>query len=354
MMTLLDKYIGRSIATSILLALLVFVSLDMLFALVREVDEIGRGDYGFFEALIFLFLTTPHRIYQYFPVAALLGAIAGLGILASNSELTVIRAAGVSVTRIVGSVLKVGAVMMVVVVLLGEFVIPVAEQTAETRRALKLAEQSALKSEYGFWSRDGYSFINIRDIDPGGQIANVYLYEFDSDYRLRRATHAGRARYDNGQWLLENIVQSDISENRVEQSVIDKARWDSLLSPGLLNIIVIDPAKMPVYELFSYIQFLRANGQDADRYSLAMWNKIMLPLAIAVMLLLAVPFVFGPLRSVAIGPRILVGFLVGLAFYIINEAFGHLGVVYSFSPIMSATLPVLLFLAGALYMLRRI
>ncbi|MGD8999648.1 MAG: LPS export ABC transporter permease LptG [Granulosicoccaceae bacterium] len=354
MMTLLDKYIGRSIATSILLALLVLVSLDMLFALVRELDEIGQGEYSFTEAMLYLGLTTPHRIYQYFPVATLLGAIAGLGVLASNSELTVIRAAGVSVTRIVGSILKTGAVMMLAVFLLSEFVIPVAEQTAETRRALKLAEQSALKSEYGFWSRDGYSFINIRDIAPGGQIANVYLYEFDSDYRLRRATHAGRARYDNGQWLLENIVQSDISENRVTQSMIDKARWDSLLAPGLLNIVVIDPARMPVRELFAYIRFLRANNQDAERYSLAMWSKIMTPLAIAVMLLLAVPFVFGPLRSVAIGPRILVGFLVGLAFYIINKAFGYLGVVYAFSPVLSATLPVLLFLAGALFMLRRI
>lgn len=354
MITILDRYIGRTIATNIVLALMVFVALDIFFSFVRELDEIGRGEYTLGETLIYLGLKTPYRVYEFFPIAALLGAIIGLGMLASGSELTVMRAAGVSVARITGSVMKTGAVMMLFVILIGEFVVPPTEEMAETRRSLKKADQSALKTEYGFWSRDGGSFINIRDIKLGGRIGDVYLYEFDNDYRLRRATYAGKARYENDEWLLEDIVQSEISDKGVKQDFIKRARWNSLLAPGLLNIIVLDPMLMPAYELVSYVTYLRSTGQAAERYSLAMWNKITLPISVAVMLLLAVPFVFGTLRSVGIGQRILVGFLVGFGFHILNQAFGHLGLVYTLPSVLSATLPTLLFFIAALWMMRRI
>ena len=354
MMSLLDRYIGRTVAVSIILALLVLVALDSFFTLVRELDEVGQGDYSFAEAMLYIGMTVPHRIVEYFPISALLGAITGLGLLASNSELTVIRAAGVSIARIVVSIMKTGVILVAVVFLLSEFVVPPAEQFAETRRSLKLAEQSALKSEYGFWSRDGYSFINIRDIDASGRIGDVYIYEFDSGYKLRRSTYAGEANYINEEWILKDIVQSDISDSQIEKSSYKEAKWGSLLNPELLNIIAIDPARMPLRDLFDYVSYLRENGQDADRFLLPLWGKLVSPFAIAVMLLLAVPFVFGPLRSVGIGQRILVGFLVGLSFHLINQAFSHLGVVYSIPPSVSALLPVLLFFAGAMFLIRRI
>lgn len=354
MMNLLDRYIGRSVVESIMLSLLVLVMLDSLFSMVPELDEVGRGDYSFVEVILYIVMTTPHRVVDFFPVAALLGAIIGLGMMASNSELTVMRAAGISITRIIISVMKTGVVLVVIIFLMAEFVVPPAEQYAETRRSLKLAEQSALKSEYGFWSRDGYSFINIRDIDVNGSIGDVYIYEFDSSYKLRHSTYAGQADYVNDEWLLKDIAQSDIKDTGVKTIRLDEAKWESLLNPELLNIVAIDPVRMPISDLFSYVSYLRKNGQDADRFSLALWNKLVSPLAIAVMLLLAVPFVFGPLRSVGIGQRIMVGFLVGLGFHLFSQAFSHLGIVYSVPPSVSALLPVLLFFGGAMMLLRRI
>jgi lipopolysaccharide export system permease protein len=352
--SILDRYVGKIVVINIGLALLVLVALDSFFALVSELDEIGRGDYSFTEMLLYIGLTMPHRIVEYFRIAVLLGAITGLGMMASNSELTVMRAAGLSIAQITLSVMKTGLLLVVVFFSTAEYVVPPAEDYAETRRSLKIAEQTALKSKYGFWSRDGFSFINIRNADISGQIGDVYIYEFDKDYKLRRSSHAGKADYINGEWILSDIAQSDIHETGVNTSRHKQAKWSSLLNPDLLNIISINPVYMSISELSTYVDFLRDNGQDAERFSLALWGKIVSPLAIAVMLLLAIPFVFGPLRSVGIGQRIMVGFLVGLSFYIINQAFGHLGVVYAVPSIISVLLPIVLFFTIAMVLLRRI
>lgn len=352
--SIFDRYIGKIVIINVGLALLVLVALDSFFALVGELDEVGRGDYSFSEMLLYIAMTVPHRMVEYFRIAALLGAITGLGLLASNSELTVMRAAGLSIAQITLSVMKTGLLLVVVIFSMAEYLVPPAEDYAEARRSLKLAEQTALKSKYGFWLRDGFSFINIRNADISGQIGDVFIYEFDKDYKLRRSTYAGTADYINAEWLLNDIAQSDINEAGVNTSRYKQAKWSSLLNPDLLNIVSVNPAYMPLSELSTYVDFLRDNGQDAERFSLALWGKIVSPLAIAVMLLLAIPFVFGPLRSVGIGQRIMVGFLVGLSFHIISQAFGHLGIVYAVPSLISVLLPILLFFTIAMVLLRRI
>jgi lipopolysaccharide export system permease protein len=217
-----------------------------------------------------------------------------------------------------------------------------------------LARQTALKTDNGFWSRDERSFVNIRDISPVGEVGDITIYEFDEQHRLRTSTHANKAVYENEQWVLRGITQSDISVKAIKSRSFERAQWDSILSPALLNIVLIDPLRISIRDLYSYSIYLRENRQDATRYELALWSRLFMPVAIAVMLLLAVPFVFGPLRSVSIGQRILVGFLVGLAFFLVNQAFNHLGVVYNIPPLLSASLPAMVFLLLALVMLRRV
>lgn len=353
-MKLLDRHIGIAVASSIGLVLLVLLSLDSFFRLVRELNDVGDGNYTYLEMLLYLALTTPYRIVEFFPVAALLGAITGLGMLASHNELVVMRAAGVSILRIAGSVMKSGLLFIIAVMLLSEYVVPGAEQFAESRRTQMLAKQTALKTDNGFWSRDERSFLNIRDISPTGEVGDITIYEFDEQHRLRTTTHANKAVYENGQWVLRGITQSDISVKGIKSRNFEGAQWDSILSPALLNIVLIDPLRISIRDLYSYSTYLRENGQDAARYELALWARLLMPVAIAVMLLLAVPFVFGPLRSVSIGQRILVGFLVGLAFFLVNQAFSHLGVVYNIPPLLSAALPAGVFLLLALLMLRRV
>ncbi len=353
-MKIIDRYIGAAVFRSIALVLLVLIALDGLFRLVRELNSVGTGNYDQSEMLIYLLLTTPSHIVEFFPVAALLGAITGLGALANQSELVVMRAAGVSLLRISVSVLKAGFVLILALMLLSEFVVPPAEQFAQSRRSQMLAEQTALKTVNGFWSRDSKSFLNIRGISPGGDISDIYIYEFDDEHQLRTTTHANKATYEKGQWILNGLTQSEISITGIKTRQFEKAEWDSLLSPALISLIVVNPLQLSVRDLYGYYRYLSDNGQDAERYELAFWSRLMMPISIAVMLLLAVPFIFGPLRAVSIGQRIFIGFLVGLGFFLFNQGFNHIGVVYNMPPLLSASLPALSFLALAIVMIRRI
>lgn len=352
-MRILDRYIGTVVAAGIGIALLIVISLDTFVALVKELDDIGRGRYGFADAMLFLLLTTPYRIYQFFPLAALLGAIGGLGILANNSELTVMRAAGVSVWRIAGAVLKTGLALTILVSLFGEFIAPYSEQYAQNKRSLAIADKIALKTRLGFWVRDGNSFVNIRNVLPGGAIGDVYIYEFDADHRLRVATHAKGAQFENGAWRLRDIAQSEFKSDTVESRRIDQAAWGSLISPSLLNVVVLDIDRLSISDLWRYIGYLAGNKQDSDRYELALSLKLLAPFATAVMLLLAVPFVFGTLRSVSIGQRVLAGFMVGLLFHLLNQTFSHMGLAYDMNPLFSAVMPIVLFGGVAWGLMRR-
>lgn len=354
-MKILDRYIGKVVAISILGALSVLLAFDLFLALLRELDEVGQGQYTMTEVFIFLILSLPKRIYTFFPMAALLGSIVGLGLMASNSELTVIRAAGVSLMRIVGSLMKVGVIMLVVVVLIGEIIAPYTEKAAENRRSVKISDQITLQTKYGFWARDGISYINIRDIKYGGDIGDIYIYEFDDQHRLRVSTYARYATYEDDKWLLQDIVQSRITSQGVKSQRIARAVLeDTLLDPGLLDAVIIRPQHMSIWNLHQYINYLHSNGQTANRFQLAYWTKIFAPISMAVMIFLAAPFVFGPLRSVGVGARILVGTLFGIGFHIINKGFSNLGIAYDLNPVMSALAPSLLFLVIAVVMMRRV
>jgi lipopolysaccharide export system permease protein len=264
------------------------------------------------------------------------------------------RASGVSLLRIIGSVMRVGLVLMLISVSIGEFVVPYTEQYAENRRSLALADQITLKSKYGFWARDGLSYINIRTVKPGGVLGDIYIFEFDAEHQLRVSTYAREAVYDNNKWTLRGIQQSKISPAGVTNTRSPSAEWGTLLDPGLIDVVVVDPDTLSAISLNRYINYLRNNGQETDSYELSFWLKIMTPISVAVMLLLAVPFVFGPLRSVSIGQRIMVGFMAGLVFHLLSKGFAQLGLVYKVSAFFSASLPLLLFFGIAMILIQRV
>jgi len=353
-MRLLDRYIFKTVFISIIGVLGVIIMLDTFGDFIRELDEIGRGNYTFLEAVIFTALTTPTAIYEFLPLSVLLGAIIGLGVLSTTSELTVMMASGISLLRIIGSVMQVGIMLMLISVVIGEFVVPHAEQYAENRRSLAIADQITLKSKHGFWARDGLSFINIRSVKSGGVLGDIYIFEMDENHQQRVATYAEEAVYEDGKWTLRNISQSRISEAGVERTRSTSADWSTLLDPGLIDVVVVDPDHLSAQALNRYIEYLENNGLESERYKLAFWVKITTPLSVAVMLLLAVPFVFGPLRSVTIGLRIMVGFMVGLVFHLMNQGFAQLGIVYDMSALLSAGLPMLLFFFISLLMIQRV
>lgn len=353
-MKTLDRYIGRAVAGAILTVTVVLVAVFSFFKFIDELDAVGRGSYGVLQVAEYVLLSMPHLAYELFPMAALLGSLIALGNLVATSEITVIRAAGVSLGRIVLSVLKAGVVIMVIAVIVGEFIAPPSEQVGRHRRSIAQSDQIALKTKHGFWARDGASYINIRRVLPGNRVEDIYIYEFDEDHRLRVSTHARSAEYRDGRWLLNGIKQTDIGDERITGRQVDQAVWDSLLRPALINVVMIDPASLSMRELSGHISYQRANAQDSQRYEQALWTKVVYPLATGVMVFLAVPLVFGASRSVGVGQRIMLGAVIGLVFHIVNQAAGHLGVVYHLSPALSVAAPTLVVLGVGIVLLRRI
>lgn len=353
-MKTLDRYIGRSVIVSIFVTLLILLILVGFVTLMDELGEVGKGNYQVADVFLYVLLVLPRRAYEVFPMAVLLGSLVGLGGLANNSELVAMRAAGVSLARIIGSVLKAGLVAMLVLILIGEVLAPNTEQYAQRMRASKLANQITLNSQYGFWARDGSSFVNIRKILPGSQLQDIYIYEYSPQQELKIATHADFAHYQDDHWLLKGITQTQFLEQGVRSLQIDEATWDSMLSPSILDVVVVRPSMLPIWGLYEYISFMNENGQEATIYEVAFWSKLISPLVTLVMVFLSVPFVFGALRSVGIGQRIFLGALLGLAFFLLNKVFGHMAVVYDLNPLVSAGLPGLLFLMAAIWFVRRV
>ena len=353
-MNLVDRYIARHVISGTLVWLLALVILFSFISFVDDLDSIGKGDYSLLRSLEYMALSTPRRAFNLFPLAALIGALTGLGTLASSSELTVIRGAGVSVNRICGAVIGGALVLMAFAVFLGELVAPPAERLAESRRSVAIAEKLRTSARSGFWIRDGNSFINIRKVLPGNRMRDVQIYEFDTGQRLRVATRASRARYENGKWLLEGIVQSHLSDNLVRKERLNAASWDSLFDPELVTVVTVTPEALSIVGLMRYIEYLAKNGLNTSRYQLALWHKFVYPLATGVMIVLAIPMVLGRLKAAGLGQRIVVGVVLGIGFHVLNQASGQLGLVYGLSAAVSATVPTLLFAIAAAWMMRRV
>lgn len=353
-MRIIDRYLGRTVIAGTLLALLILLAVDLFFAFANEVQDLGKGRYGLKEIFTFIGLTVPRRVYEMFPMAALLGSLLSLGALASSSELVAIRAAGVSVLRIAGSVLMAGAIPLLIVAAIGEWVAPHAEQLAQQQRSLAQSETITFRSDHGLWARDGNRFINIRNILPDGRLSGVEVYELGEGSELLATMRARTAAHAGGNWKLEDVRRGEILDGKLELSRAETMDWPSLLSPQLLNVVTIAPQDLSARDLYRYAQYMHDNGLDASRYELAFWQRLLAPFAALVMLFLSIPFVFGPLRSVSTGQRLLWGVLTGVGFYLLNQTLGHMGQVYGLPGPLSAALPPLLFLAGGVWVMSRV
>lgn len=353
-MNRLERYIGRAVLLGTLVVMAVILTLLGIFELMKNLDEVGVGTYTMSDAFIASLLTMPRKLYEIFPVTALVGSLLGLGSLASSGELTAMRAAGVSVYRLVMAVLKAGLFMLVFVFLIGELVGPASEEYVQKIRVEKQQQKITLKSKYGFWAKDGQEFINIRKILPGSRLEDIYIYQIGEDKRLELSTYAKSATYVDDQWQLQGILQSSIQEDRVKSRSVGAASWSSVIDPNLLQIIIVEPTMLPAWGLFNYMSFMNQNGQDATAYEVAFWRKIITPFTTVVMLILAVPFVLGSLREVGVGQRVFVGTLIGTVFYVLNQSFSQMSIVYKIDPFLATTLPgVVMFLIG-FYQLRKL
>lgn len=350
--SLLDRYIGRRLIFSTLLVMGVLLALFMFVVLVDVLPDYGRGTFGFYELLRYVVLSQPRKIYELFPVAVLVGVLLGLSTLAVSSELIAMRAAGVSRLRIVGAVVKTGVVFVIAAIGIGEWVVPRAETLAQTGRAQALAT-GFQQGGTGVWLRDGKAFVNLVEVLPDLSLLGVSILELSPDAQLRTHTTARRAVYVGDGWRLQDVRRSIVDTEAVTVQNAPELTWRAALTPDVVAVFAVRPEALSMQQLLRYIRHLRANGQETARYSLSLWQKLLMPFATAIMVLLATPFVFKPARSGGLAQRIFIGILLGLVFVVVHRSVGYLAVIYGVPPFVAASVPLLLFLALAVVLLRR-
>ena len=353
MIKVLNRYIAVEMLKSTAISILFLLSLVLVITFTEELDDMGKGQYGLAEIFKYLALITPRTFYELLPAAALLGALITLGSMANNHELTAMRAAGVSRWQIVGAVLRAGVLLMFVSLFTSEVVAPEAEQAAQMLKMTAKNEQITLRSKYGFWARDGDTYLNIREISHSSKLKDINIYEMTANNELKYSAHAEEAIFLGDKWQLKNIQQTVIDHNGVKITHLALAEMDSLLDPDILDVVIVKPNRLSIMGLARYISFLEDNGQDASRYLVAITGKIIRPFVILAMLLISIPFVLGVKRAQSTGTRILVGALIGIGFSLIDRLFGGIGVVYGLNPVFSALLPFLLVVIASAILIRR-
>ena len=354
-MTILDRYLGSSFFRGFFLVVLVLVSLFSFLELVSQLDQVGKGNFQTIDAFIFVGLTLPKRIIDMLPISALLGGIIGLGMLAERGELVAMRAAGLSVRRICFSVLAAAGLLMLASGAAEQFVVPQLEQQAHARSSLALSGSSGIMlTNRGFWARHGNSFIRVGKTFTGGIAADVDIYQRDENGFLRAFIHAREADiHKDGQWTLKDIQKKTIEKQGISTQYLPSLKIDSFFSKDQVSVLELPPESLAPSDLYSYIKALQERGQNADHYVMALWQKLVMPLTTAAMVLLSLPFVFGPPRGMTVGLRITLGATVGIAFYLANQIIGYLGLLLEIpAPLITLT-PVALILGISLWKLRQ-
>ncbi len=353
MIGILDRYLARQVIGATLLVALLLVALSAFLLLLGQLDNLG-GDYRLLEAFQFVALSAPQQLYELLPMAVLLGALIGLGQLASANELMVMRAAGVSVLRLGRGALLGGLILAVATFLLGEFVAPPAEQYARSMKNMARTQRVSWLGASGVWARDGDRYVNVRQMLREDELRGVSIFEFDADGELRQVSVARAAHADSDGWNLSRIDVTEFTSEGIKTHRVRSAPWETLLNPSLLRLFVIEPDTLSMQGLSRYIDYLEHNGLETRRYEQTFWIKVVAPVSVLVMVLLAVPFVFGPMRSVGQGQRVIFGVLIGVGFYVFNLTLAQSGLVFGLNPFISAWLPTALFAVGSVFALSRV
>ncbi|MGT3241775.1 LPS export ABC transporter permease LptG [Yersinia enterocolitica] len=352
MFGVLDRYIGRTILNTILMTLFMLVSLSGIIKFVDQLRKVGQGDYSAVSAGMYTLLSIPKDIEIFFPMAALLGALLGLGTLATRSELVVMQASGFTRMQIAASVMKTAIPLVLLTMAIGEWVAPQGEQMARNFRAQQMYGGSLLSTQSGLWAKDGSDFIYIQRVSGDNELTGVNIYHFDKQDRLLSVRYAATATFEDNLWRLSQVDESDLSNpNKVTGSQTLTGEWKTNLTPEKLGVVAMNPDSLSISGLHDYSKYLRQSGQESSRYELNMWGKIFAPFSVAVMMLMALSFIFGPLRSVPMGVRVVTGIFFGFVFYVLDQIFGPLSLVYNIPPVIGALLPSILFLLISVYLL---
>lgn len=351
MISIIDRYIARAIWVG---CLIVMVALLSLMAFLTFINESDNKD--LLESLIKVGLLLPRFAYELFPPVVLVGALMGLGGLAANSELMVMRANGVSVARLGRSVVYAAAVLSVLCYVLGDFVVPAAERYSRERHAVSSEVGDVLGNQ--IWFKSDEQIVLLDDVLNEEHMLGINIFEKTSanGIALRRVAHASEAVYTDKGWVLKEVVESRLDQATGDVSLheADEQVWNVKLDPDVLQVFVVSPESLPSWGLWRYIRYLNTNQLDSDHYVLALWSKLVVPFSIVIMGLLALPVAFGSLRQTGIGQRAMLGLGAGAAYYFLNKILAHSGQVFNINPTVSAWLPTVLLMGLTYLLLRRV
>jgi lipopolysaccharide export system permease protein len=351
---IIDRYIGRNTLQGFFLVLSVLVVLLSFMELLVQIKDVGKGSFQLLDAFSFVLLTIPKRVVDLMPVAALLGSIVSLGLLADHQELTAMQAAGISVQRIAFSVLGTSIVLMLSAILMAEFVAPPLDQMARILRSRAIYGKTVMMSREGFWVRHGNAFVHVGRTLSEKKAADIEVYELDESGRLRQFIAAAEAVVgDRQDWLLTGIQAKTFKGDSVEAQPMDEYRLSSFLTPGQMALLQLPPDSLSLSDLWNYIRSLEKRSQNSKAYALAFWQKVCLPITTGIMVLLSLTFIFGSTRTRNASQRIFLGMLTGVVFHLANQIFGHLGLILNIPAILTTLLPVGFVLILALRLLRR-
>lgn len=350
-MRIINGYMFRAVAGSAGLVLLVLVSIGVFMQFVSQLDDLGQGSYDMWAAVQYVLLKAPRLAHGMLPVSVLLGSLLGLGALASASELIVLQAAGVSVRRIAASVGLTGVAIAIVGGAIGEFIAPELDLYARQMRAMKKSGQADITGASA-WLREGDKIFNVRPSSDGVEYAGVYVFRMTGDGGMSGIGRADSFETEDDVWVFRNYRESVLDKSGVRIADEIDAEQVNKLS-DLLSITAVKDSSLTAPELFNYIAYLKSNDLDADRYEIAFWSRIATVAGIAVMCVLAVPFVFGSLRDTGAGARMIVGVLIGVGYFLLSRTMADSGAVFDLSPFVVAWLPTVLLAAGTFIALRR-
>lgn len=350
----LDGYIVRNILGPVALVTAVVLVLSGLFLFIGQQDDIGHGSYTAFDAAKYVLFNLPEQAWALLPVSALIGSLMGLGTLARGSEITVIRAAGISHWRIALSAFMAAIVLIVLEVGLGEFIAPHLQTAARQNKAFSKLSEVSFGGSGGAWVRDGNRIISAARQSGERQFGGMMVFELTPKHQLQAIGHADRASSgaDSG-WMLRGYTETRFDPDQVTTQPAGERTLQSRVTAEFLGLAVENPNELEALSLYRLIRYYQQNSLDARPYIFAFWSRIARTVGIAFAVLLAVPFVLGSLRSAGAGARMMVGFIVGIALFLLQRLIESGTLVFDLNPVILAWIPTALLGVVSLALLAR-
>jgi lipopolysaccharide export system permease protein len=337
---ILDRYLYRTVLLYTAMAMAVLLTLGALFLFIVQQGDIGVGSYSAGDAFLYTMLNVPQQAFEMLPIGALIGALMGLGNLAAGSELVVTRASGVSVWRIAWPVGLAGLTLAVIMYGIGEYAAPPLAQFAKREKTTDKLQDVSFAGSSSAWVKDGNLILRVQTGEVDRAFGGVSVFQLDGTTKLRSIQRAARISVaDPGRWRLHNVATSRFGDDRVSADLVAETAMLSTVNPEFLGLAATDPQLLTLRGLASYIDHLRRNKLETASYEIGYWSRIALLFAVIVVTLLALPFVFGPLRTTGAGTRTVIGVMLGVVFFLINRTIENGGQLFGLNPAMVGWLP---------------